>query len=283
MSSHSEGSGLGQQPPNFRLYIDESGDDSKPRAGNSGGQHLCLLGCLFEDKAYRTFHDELERLRREFFPEHHPDNPTILHREDMINRRGGFLALMDPLRSAAFDEALFGLIGGVNCNLIAAVINKEKCAAHFKARGIDNPDYYGNAYRGLLSRYAEFLHNRGASGTVLVEARGGRQDGILQRVHTVVLNHGIGQRTGLYFSQVIRPAELDVRAKSANISGLQLADLLCHPLKRLILQEAGEPDITLGRFAQSLVGILQPRLSMHETQAVENYGFLLSPKQRQNV
>jgi hypothetical protein len=56
--------------------------------GHGQDQHayLCLLGCWFRNPHYLRFHEALEDLKTRHLP-HHPDEPVVLHRDDMINAR----------------------------------------------------------------------------------------------------------------------------------------------------------------------------------------------------
>src|SRR5258707_561194 len=113
-------SGIGSSTSVSRLYVDESGDESPVRDSDPDSRYLCLLGCVFEDQAYRRFHDELELLRRSFFVEHHPDYPVVLHRTDIINRRGAFWILHDDGRSSDFDQGVLDLVGDTKFKLVAS-------------------------------------------------------------------------------------------------------------------------------------------------------------------
>ena|SRR3990172_6004129 len=73
----------------YRLYLDESGDHVFRETTETAHRFLCLLGCWFQNPAYVQFHEALERLKERHF-HHHPDNPVVLHREDIINARRVF-------------------------------------------------------------------------------------------------------------------------------------------------------------------------------------------------
>ena len=86
----------------YRLYLDESGDHVFRETTETAHRFLCLLGCWFQNPAYVQFHEVLERFKEKHF-HHHPDNPVILHREDIINARRVFKSLQDEEKRAAFD------------------------------------------------------------------------------------------------------------------------------------------------------------------------------------
>ena len=79
----------------YRLYLDESGDHVFREISSPAHRYLCLLGCWFSNPDYTDFHTVLEALKTRHLP-HHPDDPVVLHREDMINARKAFKNLRDP-------------------------------------------------------------------------------------------------------------------------------------------------------------------------------------------
>ena len=89
----------------YRLYLDESGDHVFRETDELAHRYLCLLGCWFRNPDYLKFHESIESLKSEYLP-HHPDDPVILHREDMINARKAFKNLRDAAVREKFDDAL---------------------------------------------------------------------------------------------------------------------------------------------------------------------------------
>jgi hypothetical protein len=107
----------------YRLYLDESGDHVFRDIMEPAHRFLCLLGCWFRNPDYIQFHEALEQVKEKHLP-HHPDEPVILHREDMINARRAFKALRDETRRATFDADLMQVIHATNFRVVAVVIDK---------------------------------------------------------------------------------------------------------------------------------------------------------------
>lgn len=141
----------------------------------------------------------------------------------------------------------------------------------------DAADPYGMSYRPMLSKYGDFLEEIAGTGNVIIEARGGREDKVLLNVHNVALERGIEQRTGQFFRTILNPSELQIRKKSENISGMQLADLLCHPIKDWLLDQIGFHG-DHGRFHQLLIDSIAPCLSRHQVSGLDESRYLLHPK-----
>ena len=86
----------------YRLYLDESGDHVFRETSEVTHRYLCLLGCWFRNPDYIKFHDALDSLKTRHLP-HHPDDPVVLHREDMINARKAFKNLREAAKRTQFD------------------------------------------------------------------------------------------------------------------------------------------------------------------------------------
>ncbi|HEY3580233.1 MAG TPA: hypothetical protein VGK82_06795 [Pyrinomonadaceae bacterium] len=109
----------------YRLYIDESGDHTYNKLDNVGHRYLALLGVWFrQSDDYLLFARELERFRDNLFGER-PDNPVILHRSDILNRRGPFGILRDNDKRNAFDNGLLKLIEEARFKMTCVLLDKN--------------------------------------------------------------------------------------------------------------------------------------------------------------
>jgi hypothetical protein len=218
----------------YRLYLDESGDHVFRNLHVVQYRFLCLLGCWFRNPDYLGFHATLENLKARYFP-HHPDEPpVVLHRADIINARQAFKNLQNPKIRARFDEDLLRIIGKTDFRVVAIVI--DKLALHQAyAEAAAHPYHLGLGF--LLQRYAGYLNHINRIGDVMAEARGGKEDRLLKESYTRVYEHGVWMRGGHAFQAALSSRELKLKLKSANIAGLQLADILGHPVKQWILKK----------------------------------------------
>lgn len=109
----------------FRLYIDESGDHTYRQLDQIDRRYLGLVGCWFDLEEYQSaFQPQFETLKEKHF-RHDPDEPVLLHREDLINKRGHFRVLQDRNREEAFNADLLGLVKDAKFTLVAIVIDKK--------------------------------------------------------------------------------------------------------------------------------------------------------------
>lgn len=259
----------------YRLYIDESGDHVFRDLEAPSHRYLCLLGCWFHNPDYTEFHAELEEFKSNHLP-HHPDEPPILHREDIVNRRGSFTRLQDTALARAFDDALLRLLEDARYRVVGIVIDKlvlrEKhgdAAAH----------PYHLALGFLLQRYAGFLNHINRVGDVLAESRGGREDTLLKDSYAWVYHRGAWVVRAESFQQALTSKELKVKKKSANIAGLQLADLLARPVRQSILRDEGHLAEAVAPFDARLMPVIEPKFNRHLYDGrVAGYGKVLFPK-----
>src|SRR6266700_7519009 len=95
----------------FRLYIDESGDHTYSDQGDDPAhRYLGLTGIVIENDYYRTtMHPEFEALKQRHFP-HNPDDPVVLHRKELTNRRGAFSRLAKIPAEAAWNADLLNCL-----------------------------------------------------------------------------------------------------------------------------------------------------------------------------
>jgi len=77
----------------------------------------------------------------------------------------------------------------------------------------------------------------GGIGDVLAESRGGNEDTQLKEAYKRVYNAGTRYREPEFFQDVLSSKEIKLKLKRNNIAGLQLADIMAHPVKQSILRE----------------------------------------------
>jgi hypothetical protein len=247
----------------FRLYIDESGDHVFNHLDHPVHRYLCLLGVWFKNPDYESFHRNLEQFKHELF-DPHPDDPVILHREDILHRRGVFSSLRDPPRAQLFDERLLAMIEAANFRVVAVVIDKK--ALWDQAGSFDgtlHPYHIGVGF--IYEQYRDYLIHIKHCGDVMAESRGGKEDRLLKNVYETVGKKVMSwlPQGGGPFQPAITSKELKVKPKSANISGLQLADLLAHPCRHDILREFGRIPEEPAPFARRLLAAIGNKFHRH--------------------
>jgi len=259
----------------YRLYLDESGDHVFNHLEKPSHRFLCLLGCWFRNPEYLAFHERVEAFKKEHLP-HHPDDPPILHREDIVNRRSHFTHLQEAGKAQAFDDGLLRLIDEAEFRVVAVVIDK---LALRQRHGDAAAHPYHLAMGFMLQRYCGFLNHVNRCGDVLAESRGGREDRLLMDSYARVHAQGVWMSPATMFPQALTSKQLKVKNKSANIAGLQLADLLCNPIRQAVLREQGHLTEDAAPFAARLMPIVDRKFNRHLYDGrVEGYGKVFFPK-----
>lgn len=248
-----------QDPPNrYRLYVDESGDHVFRNLELPAHRFLCLLGCWFRADDYLEFHDALNQLKQTHLP-HNPDEPVVLHRADMINRRGAFWRLRDDRAREAFDADLMDLIARSRFRIVAVVIDKKALQERYAV-----PSHpYHLALGFLLQRYCGYLNHVNRTGDVMAESRGAVEDRLLKGSYSWVYTRGVWQTRAEFFQEALTTKELKLKPKSADIAGLQLADLLGHPIRHAILHEQNLVDSVPAPFAARLLVAVADKFNRH--------------------
>lgn len=231
----------------YRLYFDESGDHTYHVADDPAKRYLGLTGIIIEVEYYRTtFQPALEALKQKHFP-HSPDEPIILHRKELLNRSGPFGRLREPGAVAAFNADLLNFFESQQYIVITVVIDKRSHVERY-GQAAFHPYHYGAA--AMLERYCGFLNFYNAQGDVMGESRGGQEDRRLKEAYHTVFVAGTLWRDARFFQRALTSGEVKLKPKSANIAGLQIADLLAFPSKQEVLLEKGlilDPGDTFGQ------------------------------------
>lgn len=214
----------------YRMYIDESGDHTY----SENKRYLSLTGVIFESQNYKdVFHPLFEKFKQKHFP-HNPDEPVILHRREIFEKSGPFWRLRDEENRKSFDDDFIVLLENSIFTLITVVIDKK---AHFDRYHEAAFHPYHFCLVTLLERYCGILNYHNVKGDVLAEGRGGREDMQLKEAYKNVYESGTIFRKPEFFQKSLTSKEIKIKPKSANIAGLQLADLLVHPCAIEILYE----------------------------------------------
>jgi hypothetical protein len=259
----------------YRLYLDESGDHVFKHFDEPGHRYFCLLGCWFRAGDYQAFHRCLEDFKQRHIP-HNPDEPVILHRDDLINRRGPFFRLRDMAARESFDDELIAVIANATFRMVAVVIDKKALQDSY---GEEAAHPYHLALGFMLQRYCGYLNHINRRGDVMGESRGGTEDRLLKDSYSLQYRRGAWMRPGAFFQRALTSEQLKLKPKSANIVGLQLADMLANPIRALVLAENGRIPEVPGSFSKRLLAAADPKFNRHLYDGRRcGYGTVFYPK-----
>ena len=94
----------------------------------------------------------------------------------------------------------------------------------------------------IVERYVLWLATQNATGDVMAESRGGKEDRRLKATFEQIYVDGTEYASPGALAARLTSRQLKVRAKSNNVAGLQLADLVAQPSFRATLaRRQGKP------------------------------------------
>lgn len=109
---------------NYRLYIDEVGNSNLGSSNDPNHRYLSLTGIILNfDYVLTTVFPAIEGLKCDYF-ESHPDEPVILHRKELVNKKHPFESLREPSTELSFNESLLNLLLNLDYAVLTVVIDK---------------------------------------------------------------------------------------------------------------------------------------------------------------
>ncbi len=260
----------------FRMYVDEVGNHDMTHADDPNQRFLSLTGVVLESSyIVRILQTEMDQIKREFFPSD-PDEPIIFHRKELVNKRPPFHPLRDPDTEQRFNAALLTALAGWDYRVVSVVIDKR---SHRDQYQVWHHHPYHYCMTVLLERFVLFLHYGNHRGDVMVESRGGKEDGKLKASYARLYEGGTDNIPSQRWQARLTSSELKVKPKSADIAGLQLADLIAHPSRREILIDNQLLVDTRDVFGDQISAILRQSKYHRDwrTGRIEGYGKKLLP------
>jgi hypothetical protein len=231
----------------YRMYVDEVGNPDIESSDNPNHRFLSLTGVIISlDYVKQILHTEMEALKVKYFGSH-PDEPVVLHRKELMNAKNPFQVLRDPNVRKAFDKELLKCLERWEYRIITVCLDKKKHKDTYTTWRYD-PYHYCLAI--LLERFSFWLNRQKAKGDIMAESRGGKEDRRLKDSFHRLWEQGTDFVKQEQFHESFTSGQLKVKPKSANVSGLQLADIIAHPSRTEILNEEGYRGRELALFSQ---------------------------------
>jgi len=236
-----------------RMYVDEVGNPDLESSDNPNHRFLSLTGVIIKlDHVKDVLHPEMEALKTKHFGSH-PDDPVILHRKELVNAKPPFHSLKDDQKRNAFDHDLLKLLQEWEYTVITVCLDKKR---HWETYTTWRYDPYHYCLAVLLERFNFWLNRQKTKGDVMAESRGGKEDLRLKDSFHRLWEKGTEYVEPSQFQESLTSSQLKVKPKSANVSGLQLADLIAHPSRSEILDEHGQLGRSLATFSKKVKDIL---------------------------
>ena len=181
--------------------------------------------CLVSKEGHRTqIGPEIADFKHRWFGH----GAVVLHAHEIRKEKGDFTFLFNRTVRERFLADLTGLMDRLPYTLIASAINKE----HPNHRYTEPDSLNSIAMRFCLERSYLFLREQGEGERlthVLAESRGRKEDADLELAFRRICDGD--NATGQWL-----PFEAVFVDKKQNLAGLQLADLVSHPIGRHLLK-----------------------------------------------
>ena len=173
----------------------------------------------------------MEALKTKYFNSH-PDEPIVFHRKELTNKNYPFQALRDPEIDNQFGQEFMTCLRRWNFVVITVTIDKLQ---HLQRYRVWHHHQYHYCLEVLIERYVMWLVRKDATGDVVAESRGKREDnpliGSFNRLH----RGGTDYVTHDQMRERLVQDQLWLATKDRNVAGLQLADPIAYPSFRLRL------------------------------------------------
>lgn len=242
------------------MFLDESGGHNLSVVEKD--YPVFVLGGVIMDKHYAE--TELVQRMDEFKKALFGRTDIILHTSDITRNRNGFERLKETeFRKCCYIE-LNHLMRQAEYKVVACVIKKE---AHLARHGIAAVDPYLLSLRLLIEWFCFEVGNVEAGGMVVAEKRGQPLDHELEIAWLEMKISGTQHMPAKDIQK--RIIGLNLRSKSDNISGLQLADLIVSPIGRMILGKSLKEDFR----------IIESKLRRDPNGSYDGYVLVVLPKE----
>jgi hypothetical protein len=211
----------------YRMYVDEVGNPDLGSSENPNHRFLSLTGVVIDLRhVEEAVAPGLESLKKRFFGSH-PDEPVVLHRKELVNKKPPFGSLRNPDVEQRFNDELLNLLQRLDYAVITVTIDKLEHVTRYQRWRYDP---YHFCLAALVERFVMWLNRRNARGDVMAESRGGKEDRRLKSSFARLCVQGTDQMEATQFLGPLTSRQLKVKSKANNIAGLQLADIIAHPI-----------------------------------------------------
>ena len=245
------------------MYIDESGDHTYKHADNLDVRYLGLTGVLIIKEYYDKYiQPELEELKRRIF-KYDPDDPPILVRSMIKNRKSWFYVLQDEELNEQWEEGIIDFVQGLKryMQVFTVVIDKKEHLENYPVRTFDP---YAYSLSVLLNRSRGFLVKMRGKADILVEARGKVEDQQIVNAYMGLRTVGSFYGDANYYKKAYPAETLMIKRKDTNIAGLQLADIIAFGQKVQTVLENNRPFTRpLGGFTKRLNKAVSPMVNQY--------------------
>lgn len=241
------------------LFLDESGDHNLSVIDPS--YPIFVLGGVIVDRDYADgpLTQAFDNFKHQMFGR----TSLVLHTVDISRNKNGFEELKNLEYRQHFYENLNDLVQNLSYTVVACVISKNALFQQYGAAAID---LYQLSLHVVAELFCQEVGDVRNGGVIVAESRNKTLDQDLGHSWSYLRRSGSGHSNAKMIRDRIR--SLTLHAKTENIAGLQLADLVVSPIGRHLL---GKPDKDDWR-------IVEQKLRRGANGEIDGYGLVLLPK-----
>ena len=213
----------------YYLFLDECGDQNLS-SFDPLFPIFTLCGIVVSQEQLDAISEKINALKKEFWG----DKKVILHSRDIRKCQNGFEIFFDLDVKRRFYERINDVLKEKVYTIVCCSILKEP---YIRQYGRLN-DVYGQSLSYIMERTVFYLDDIQIDNihlNTVVECRGKREDKALLDYYNKVLDRGTYWVTSERIKKYFR--EFEMRRKSENLVGLQIADLVAYPITRHVLDE----------------------------------------------
>ncbi len=213
----------------YYLFLDECGDQNLTSFDPSF-PIFTLCGIIVSQEQLDIITEKINTLKKEFWG----DKKVILHSRDIRKCQNGFEIFFDLDVKRRFYEQINEILKENMYVIVCCSILKEP---YIRQYGRLN-DVYGQSLSYIMERtvfYLDNFTNNSIHLTTIVECRGKKEDKALLDYYNKVSDRGTYWVTSARIKNYFK--EFEMRRKSDNLIGLQIADLVAYPITRHVLDE----------------------------------------------
>lgn len=245
----------------YRLYIDESGTHNYSNSEKIDKRYLALIGVIIsEEENLNVIKPKVLAIKQMLADD--LDELPVLHREDIIAKKGCFRKMEDIEIKAKYNELLLDLIDNPKYLICCVVLDKK---AHLNRYGETAYHPYHYCLNILLERYTFFLEEDNSRGDVMAETRGKNEDSELRGAYKIFYNYGTYFRSKYSVQARLTSSEIKMKPKSAGIEGIELADLLSLASKLDTLHSHGQLAELTDNFCKQVIDKIQGKYRKDQT------------------
>lgn len=257
----------------YRIYIDEVGSSDMNATIEPVNRYLSLTGVVVDLQHIKdVITPDMEAMKNRFFHQH-PDDPIIFHRKEVMNKKFPFQVLKNPDIENEFNDAFLECLNRWSYKVITVVIDKYEQKQRYS---IWRYDPYHYAMSMIFERYHLRLKEIKQKGDMMFESRGGKEDTRLKESYRNIFKSGTDYIKPEDIDETLTSKELKIKPKSANIAGLQLADLLAFPAQRYALKRFNLLNDGRDTFNEKIIEVIEPKFFKRNNN-IEGYGIKLLP------